>query len=111
MQQPEKLFDNFFDDKNIISSRLSNFACDILNRLFADTATLTIRNPGDNASSIFGCLDASPGEAMPATAMEILPGKSHEVKPSQLGPLTNHFLLIHNTSSVNEGAWEVEVVG
>ena len=82
----------------------------VLNRLFTDTATLTIRNPDDNAA-IFVWLAATPNETMPSTAIEVEPGKAHDVKPSQLGALTNPFLLIHNSSAVNEGAWEVEVVG
>ncbi len=83
---------------------------EVLNRLFTDTAAITIRNPDDNAT-IFTWLAATPNETMPFTAIEVEPGKAHDLKPSQLGPLTNPFLLIYNSSEVNEGAWEVEVVG
>jgi hypothetical protein len=38
------------------------------------------------------------------------PGSTADVKPSDLGNLANTFLLVKNTSEVNEGAYEVVVV-
>ena len=96
--------------KNYSGSVAADATVEVLNRLFTDTATITIRNPDDNAG-IFVWLAPTPNAPMPSAALEILPGNAHEVKPSQLGPLANPFLLVHNSSGVNEGAFEVEVVG
>ena len=96
--------------KNYSGSVAADATVEVLNRLFTDTATITIRNPDDNAG-IFVWLAPAPNAPMPSAALEILPGNAHEVKPSQLGPLANPFLLVHNSSGVNEGAFEVEVVG
>lgn len=82
----------------------------VLNRTFTDTATITLRNTDDNATFMVW-LSATADAAPPGTATDVNPGDSHTLKPSQLGSLENTFLLIHNSSAVNEGAYEVEVVG
>jgi hypothetical protein len=81
----------------------------ILNRTFTDTTSLTIRNTDDNAPFAIW-LAATEKEAVPPTALIIQPGNTADVKPSDLGNLTNTFLLVKNTSEVNEGSYEVVVV-
>lgn len=83
----------------------------VLNRLFTDNTVITLRNTDDNAGFFVWLSATSNNGTVPPEAIELNPGESKQVKPSELGPLTNPFLLIHNSSSVNEGAWQVEVVG
>lgn len=97
--------------RNYAATLLPTQTLQVLNRTFTDTATLTIRNPDDNAPFVIW-LAATAGEAPPQNApLTVQPGQAHQLKPSQLGNLANTFLLVHNSSEVNEGAYEVEVVG
>jgi hypothetical protein len=84
---------------------------EVVNRLFTDSTVITLRNNSDNASLFVWLNDTSDNGEVPSSAIEIKPGETMQVKPSELGPLENPFLLIHNSSNVNEGEWEVEVVG
>jgi hypothetical protein len=81
----------------------------ILNRTLTDTTSLTIRNTDDNAPFAIW-LAATEKKAVPPTALIVQPGNTAEVKPSDLGNLANTFLLVKNTSEVNDGAYEVVVV-
>lgn len=77
---------------------------------FTDTAIITLRNPCGN-TIYMAWLAATADAHPPGSAIDVYPGDTHTLKPSQLGSIENRFLLIHNTSSVNEGKYEIEVAG
>lgn len=82
----------------------------VLNQMLTDTVTITFRNPGTNSSYLVWLSPTADGKA-PADAYEIKPGDSLEIKPSKLGNLSYTFLLVQNTSAVNDGQYEIEFVG
>jgi len=83
---------------------------ELANRLFTDTATITFSNTGINADLeiyLSGTIDGLPT----SYAITVKPGQSSVIKPSHLGDLKNPFLLIKNTSTINEGSYEVVILG
>ena len=73
-------------------------------------ATITLRNPGDT-SIYMAWLAAAANDNPPGSAIDVYPGDTHVIELSQTGSFENKFLLIHNTSAVKEGVYEIEVVG
>jgi hypothetical protein len=82
----------------------------VINRTLTDSVQLTIRNTSDNAP-LAVWLGSNGTSPMPADALTVQPADSASPKPHKLGDLKNTFLLIANTSAVNAGSYEVEVVG
>ena len=84
----------------------------VVNRIFpTTTTTITIRNIDDNANLLVW-LGTAENETPPTTAVEIPAGQHHDFKPSDLGnAATNSFLILKNSSNINNGDYEVEIVG
>jgi hypothetical protein len=80
----------------------------VVNRTFTDTERIRITNPDDNASML-AYLGQNANDAPGAQAKEIQPGRSIHIKPSELGNLSNTFLLVKNISVVNDGAYSVDI--
>jgi len=81
----------------------------VIDKTFTDTSNLTIRNPDDNAAIAVWLAPDGEGTEPPEDALVVQPGHAANVKPSELGPLENPFLLVKNISAVNEGAYEVVI--
>ncbi len=96
--------------KNFAAAIAAGQAVAVLNITFTDSASITFRNPDDNAAYAVW-LAAIPGEPLPESFLTVQPGQAHQIKPSALGSLKNTFLMIKNLSDINEGAYQVEVVG
>lgn len=82
----------------------------VLNRTLKDSIKITLTNPDDNAAYI-AFLAATANAQPTGQGIEVAPGASIVVKPSQLGSLNDTFLLIKNLSAVNDAAYAVELVG
>jgi hypothetical protein len=82
----------------------------VLNETLTDSMELTLRNTGTNAN-IQAWLAAAETDPAPADAVEVAPGKSAVVKPSDLGKAGNTFLLVKNPSTVNNAQYEIILVG
>ncbi len=83
---------------------------EVLNQLFTDNWSIIIRNKGLNAAFEVW-LGASDTETVALKSVTIQPGKASILKPSDLGNLTNPFLLIKNLSAVNDAIYEIVVIG
>lgn len=84
-------------------------AVTVIDKTFTDSTDLTIRNTDDNAAIAVWLAPDGEETTPPAEALEIQPGRTANVKPSELGPLENPFLQVKNLSEVNEGAYEVVI--
>ncbi len=82
----------------------------ILNHTLTDTNSLQVQNPDDNADFVIYL--AHTGTDAPAgSGVTVKVGHGKRPKPSDLGSLSNTFLLIKNLSDINEGAYIVKVGG
>jgi len=82
---------------------------ELLNKTLAIDDEITITNTGTNAPLLLW-LAATATEAAGTLAKTIQPGETQTYTPDQLGSAGNTFLLISNTSEVNEAKYAVEVV-
>jgi hypothetical protein len=82
----------------------------VINRTLTDSVQLTIRNTSGNAP-LAVWLGSDGTSPMPADALTVQPESSASPKPHKLGDLKSTFLLFANTSAVNAGSYEVELVG
>jgi len=82
----------------------------ILNHSLTDTNSIQAQNPDDNAD--YQIYIAHIGIDEPGTGGRLVKvGRGIRPKPSDLGNLSDTFLLIKNLSDVNEGAYVVKVGG
>ena len=92
---------------NIFSGNLLiNETKTVLNKTLNDRMGLEVTNTGTNANIIIW-LAATATTAPNAHAVTILPGKTVNLLPSDLGELSSTFLLVKNESNVNEAMYEV----
>jgi len=83
---------------------------EITNQLFTDNWSIIVRNKGLNAA-IEIWLAATAIETVALKSITIQPGNASVLKPSDLGVLTNPFLLLKNLSAVNPATYEVVIIG
>ncbi len=79
---------------------------EVANKLFDATDMIKIRNTGTN-SDIEAYLAPSPSDA-PTLSITVRPGKEVRKAAAELGLSTSPFLMIRNTSSVNEATFVAE---
>ncbi len=82
----------------------------VVNRSFTDNVTLIFRNTGTNADIIVW-IGATATDVPNAQAITIKAGKASTELPSNLGDLTNTFLLVKNASDVNVANFQIEIIG
>ena len=82
----------------------------ILNRTLTDNVVINIKNSGENAEFKVW-LSATPTGLPADIAVEVQPGMSVIVKPSDLGDLIYPFLLIKNESGVNVANYIIDIIG
>ena len=80
------------------------------NHKFTDSTEIAFKNTGTTAALLVWLALLST-DAPGTLAKEVQPGHSLIVKPSQLGDLENTFLLVKNTSEVNDGSYEINITG
>lgn len=78
----------------------------VFNLKLTDTNDISLHNSDDNATWV-AWLAPDETSAYPGNGIVVEPGKTVNVKPSQLGDINNTFLRIMNLSEVNEGSYEV----
>ena len=83
---------------------------EITNQLFTDNWSIIVRNKGVNAT-IEIWLATTADETVAIKSITIQPGNASVLKPSDLGVLTNPFLLIKNLSAENDAIYEVVIIG
>ena len=83
---------------------------EITNQLFTDNWSIIVRNKGVNAA-IEIWLATTADETVAIKSITIQPGNASVLKPSDLGVLTNPFLLIKNLSAENDAIYEVVIIG
>jgi hypothetical protein len=81
---------------------------ELLNKTLAEDTEITVTNTGTNAPLVIW-LAATNTEAPSTQAKTIQPGETLTFTPTQLGSLAHTFLLVKNTSEVNEAKYAVEV--
>ena len=82
----------------------------VINKTFTDTFTIEVENNGTNAA-FWVWLGATSIDGDDSMAIEVQPGKTVTLKPSDLGDLKKTFLLIKNNSSVNVASYIVTIIG
>ena len=82
----------------------------LINKILTDNTVINIANSGDNAAFRVWLSPTATG-VPPDTAVEVQPGATVIVKPSDLGNLANPFLLINNESAVNVANYDVDIIG
>ena len=82
----------------------------LINKTFTDTYTIEIKNTGTNAS-YWIWLGATATDTDNTMAIEVKPGKTATIKPSDIGDLKKTFLMIKNDSTVNATSYEVTLIG
>jgi len=83
---------------------------EVINRSFTDSITIIIRNVGTNADIIVW-LGKTAADLPNAQAITIKAGKASTQLPSDLGDITNTFLLVKNASEVNTASFQIEIIG
>ena len=83
---------------------------EIINKLLTDTFTIVVKNTGETAS-LWIWIGATATDFDNKMAVEIKPGKTVTLKPSDIGDLIKTFLLIKNDNVVNTGSYEVTIIG
>jgi hypothetical protein len=88
----------------------ANATATVVNKTLKASMDIIIKNTGMNAN-IVAWLAATATDAPNANAVTVLPGKSANIKATDLGDLSHTFLLLHNASTVNAAAYEVTIIG
>ena len=83
---------------------------DLLNRTLTPRVTVTVQNTCVNAD-VMVWLALSPKDVAPVTAVTVKANSTATLKASDLGDLKNPFLMITNSSSINEASYIVTLKG
>ena len=81
----------------------------VVNVMMKKSWDIEVTNTGTNAALKIW-IGATANEAAPATAIEILPGETLSLHPTELGDLAHTFLLLKNESAVNATGYEVSII-